>query len=905
MSLVLALNNALTGMNISQQSLAVLSQNIANANTQGYSRKVVDQQAIYLGGNGAGVSIADITRKVDGYLQKSVRLQSSTNGKAEAVSDYMDRTQLLLGKPGSVNNINAYIGNYFNSLQSLAQTPENTTLRVNAVNSASTMAQQISQLASDLQELRYQADQDIKRAVDTINENIVNLHALNETISNALAIGRPVTELLDRRDELMNDIAQYIDIQTYEKTNGRMNIFTANGISLLDESIYQLTYNPVPSAEALAENPVLAPVLLYRTDDSGNLVGNPTQLVTGGKSNTIVTPLQSGKLKGMVEMRDRDIPNMLNQLDQLAANMRDQINAVHNRGVSFPGNPSLTGTRAVYAEDFSQWTGEMRLALLGKDGAPIPSPYEDETSGMRPLTLDLSTLNTGNGAGYPSVEGIINEINQYYGIPQNKAVVGNLNNIRLASNTESLPGSPPQFSFDLDIENISAVPANVFVTNVQVLDSLGAAMTPQTSGVPTVAIDPSSSFVTTAGSNVVTVNTTAAHGFDNGDKIYLSDPGADVDGIPQEDFNRFFTIANVTPTSFEIIVDGDATAGGTFGVAGQTATPSYVTVEPGEYGRTGANGYITTSLGDNSSSPYYLVKVDVAVDDGDGDFSRAQLTYRIFNNQSNMLNDRTSVENVTGNGQMVLPNTTQAMARAMLVDENGVELPRFGGQYTTLKQGYLKIQTLSGDTVMALDSLDSVEQGKPNSAPPVVGTGRGFSHFFELNNFFETAGTDDPIASVTNSALNLKVEQRLIDNPNLISLGTLIRSAAPSNSSLPPLYTYERNIGDNSFIQQMAAFNGQLVDFPATGGLGQTRQTFSGYAGQIIGAASTNAASAQSTRENAKILMDGFAARSDSISGVNLDEELANTIIYQNAYTASTRVITVANELFDTLIQAF
>ena len=105
-------------------------------------------------------------------------------------------------------------------------------------------------------------------------------------------------------------------------------------------------------------------------------------------------------------------------------------------------------------------------------------------------------------------------------------------------------------------------------------------------------------------------------------------------------------------------------------------------------------------------------------------------------------------------------------------------------------------------------------------------------------------------------------------------------------------------------IQAIAKLGIQGVDFAAAGGLGQTKIPFGAYAGQIIGAAATNAKASQAQKENAQTLLDGYNKRSDSISGVNLDEELANTIIYQNSYSASARIITVVSTLFDTLIQA-
>lgn len=902
MSLSLALSNALAGLNVNRQSLAVLSQNIANANTRGYSRKIINQQSMYLDGNGVGVSIRDVGRKVDSYLINAIRTQTSTFGKMQTVSDYNDRTQLLLGQPGSQNSVDAFMRNFFNAVQSLGQTPENSTLRVTAVNSAVTFARETRRLASELQQLRFQADQDLGASITAINQQLRELATLNNTISSNKSLGRSVSELEDRRDVILQDLSTYLDIDTYENSNGEVNVSTAGGISLLDQSTYQLSYTPLGSTESFVNDGVLNALQVYRIDDDGNQVGTPVDLIESGTSSGVTTVLTNGRIKGLLELRDRQIPNMLAQLDMLASTMRDQFNEVHNRGIAFPGANSYTGTRPVNAEDFSRWSGQTRIAVLDREGRPIPSPYADETSGFRPLLLDLSKLNTGNDPGNPSVQGIIDEINQYYGRPQNKVVLGDLNNIRLASASSSLPGSS-EFTFDFDIENISANDADFFVTGIQVLDDTDTDITSVSENVPQVALDPASTYVTTAGSQTVTVNTTAAHGFAVGDRVYLSNPGVAVDGIPADQLEGFFTITNVTETGFDISVDTAATAGATTGVASQTATPRYAEIEAGDYRRTTDEGQITVDLSGNTSTDYYTVKVNVAAEDEDGNLQTSVLTYRVYNDQDGLLNDRYSVREVTGAGTMVQPSSTDVIARAMLVDADGNELSRTNGIYTTAEDGYLKIIAGDEEYFVAIDSLNSAEEGQPNGSPAIDGTDRGFSYYFELNNFFERY--DDNGDSLTNSAYFLDVEQRLIDNANLFSLGGLAQSARPEDESLPPYYTYERNIGDNSIVQELAGLALSAQTFLAAGGLGQSRQTFASYAGSIIGAASTNALVASSDRDNAEILLEGFSQRSASISGVNLDEELANTVIYQNAYSASARVITVASELFDTLLEAF
>jgi len=896
MSLTLSLNNALSGLNINRQSLAVLSQNIANANTQGYSRKIITQESIYIDGQGSGVDIKSVTRKIDDYLTRSIQLQNSSLSKNSTISDYSDRIQILLGKPGSQNSVDSNIGNFFNALQSLASTPENSSLRVNAVNMGKTLAGNISDLSNSLNDLRFQADQDILSAANSINADLVEINKLNKTINTESALGKSVAELQDKRDALVKDLSQYIDVQTYTKSTGEMNISTNSGVSLLDENVYQLSYKPAGSADSFVNNSSLSALEVFRLDDNGNPVGTAKELVSGGTNDTIISSVSSGKIAGLVDLRDKQIPAIINQLDNMAQVLRDSMNAIHNSGSGYPGAASLTGTHLLSASDYSLWSGQINIAVLGSDGQPAVSPYPDETI-VRPLTLDLSSMDSGNGKGQPSVQAIIDEINRNFGTPQSKTEIGNLNNISLVSNTKTLPGSPPSFNFDFNMENISASNSGVFVTGVQLFDSNGVAMATPTSTIPDVAL--AGTYNTSAGSNTITVNTTGANTLKDGDVIYLSPPSAAIDGIPSSDFGQYFTISNVTSSGFDVTVNTNAIAGGLQTVAGQTATPQYIDVAAGSSVRSTANGTITADLSANPTSPYYTIKVNVGVDDGSGNISTSVVTYRINNNTNNIINNRYVASAATGDGKIVYPTSNQPIAKAMLVDANGNELPKYQGVYTSTQQGYLKITSGSSSNYIAIDTLASAELGKPYDNPPTAATNRGFSQFFGLNNFFVDDG-DPRTVKTAGSAASLQVEQRLSDNPNLISLGKLTPT---TNSDGTSNYGYERNIGDNSVIQALATLGSQAVAFGAAGGLGQTSQSFNGYSGQIIGAASTNANAATTLKTNAQTLLDGYNQRSDSISGVNLDEELANTIIYQNAYSASARIITVVSTLFDTLLQ--
>ena len=584
-----ALTTALSSLNVNQQQLAALSNNIANANTAGYSRQVANQEAVFLDGQGAGVSIQDITRQVDQSLINAVQQQNSTVGQTGVISSYNSQIQILIGQPGNNNSLDSTVSSFFNGLQALAQTPQNTALQQAAVNSGVTLATQIQQTAQGLQGLQFQAETDINGAVTNINNDLNTLATLNQNISISTLQGQSVSGLEDQRDSALNDLAQYLNISTFTNSNGMVNVSTSNGAVLLDGATpYQLSYKAAPSVSTFVNGGTVSPLELFRTDRDGNPTGPPTLLSSGGVTSQVTTTLTSGKLAGLLEMRDQQLPDLMDQLDTLSATLRDQVNQIENSGSGFPGANSLTGERPVNADTTSQWAGSVRIAVLNSSGQPVASPYADEINGMPPLNLDLSSLNTGNGVGNPSVQGIIDAINQYYGPQQNKVELGNLNNIQLVSDTPALPGAPPGINFDLNLNNISANPASIYVTGVSVQPSTGANTTSTASPVD-IGIN---SYTTSMGSPVVQVNTAGSSaGLTVGEQVYLSSPGAAIDNIPANNLTGFFTITGVNASGFTIDAGATALAGTTTAPTGTaTVTPPYATVPSGQNGRTVANG---------------------------------------------------------------------------------------------------------------------------------------------------------------------------------------------------------------------------------------------------------------------------------------------------------------------------
>lgn len=912
MGLISSLNNAISGLNVNQQNLNILSQNIANVNTPGYSTQVANQQASFINGNAQGVSIASITRKVNEFLTAQVRVQTTTASAADTVQSYYQRVINLLGQPGGTNSMDQNVNAFFTALQNMANVPS-ASAQTTVVNAAVTLASQISGLASSVQNLRLQADTEIGTGVNTVNTILKKLHSLNTSLERAAATNENQSGLMDERDAALQQLSQYMDISTLFNLDGSVTVNTTSGVTLVGTNLTQLTYQAAPSVQTFLDNGSMSALQVVTYDQDGKAIGKPATLVTSGVSgtngtdSTVNSTITSGTFGALFEVRDKVLPNILSQLDELASTMRDEVNRLQNSGTSYPIPNSYTGERLVSGNQQSAYSGSIRIALLSSDGSAIASPYADEPYGMQPFTLDLSTLDTGNGPGNVSTDGLINAINQYFGQPQAKLKIGDINNVQLALSSDSVPASGNQMAFDFSLNNISSNSAQFFVTGATVLDSNGAVVDANpTMDLPSVTLASTGTYQTTAGSNFVTLTTAANNTLKEGDVVYLAAPSptGTIGGFSSDRLGGYFKVKNVSGNTFQIEVTGvEATTitNDTLNATGVTGLTTYATVDAGMTSRTGKNGLITADLSANTTSPYYTVQATVATIDANGNVVTSTVTYKVGAQLAGARNDLYGAESQTGQGTIVQPTSGGVQITASLVDANGSPVLKANGIYGN-RQGYLKIAANDTTKSVAIDSLDSKQIGTPNSAGVLPGTNQGFSQYFGLNNFFKTNKLISSGDTLAGSAINFGVTKTISSNPTFISIGKLVQSNQSADSSAAKNYTYRMNSGDNSISQLFAGLATKSLSFDAAGGLPTIGTTLSQYSGLIIAQTSTNLTNANNLKNDSNTLLNGFSEQSQNISGVNLDQELANTVIFQNAYSASTRVITVVSTLFQDLL---
>jgi flagellar hook-associated protein 1 FlgK len=145
----------------------------------------------------------------------------------------------------------------------------------------------------------------------------------------------------------------------------------------------------------------------------------------------------------------------------------------------------------------------------------------------------------------------------------------------------------------------------------------------------------------------------------------------------------------------------------------------------------------------------------------------------------------------------------------------------------------------------------------------------------------------------------IQVRDNIASNPALLARGVL----DSATSSLPEAGDSAVALGDGTIAQEIADMFLEALEFSATGDLPLTTISLAGYASEILSSIAVAASSAASTASFRESLFQEITFRSESISGVNIDEELRNMVLYENAYAATARIIQVVDNLFDILLR--
>ncbi|MBV1896052.1 MAG: flagellar hook-associated protein FlgK [Rhodobacteraceae bacterium] len=243
MSISSAFNSAMSGLNAASRASAIVSENIANAMTHGYSRRSLSLTSNSL--TGPGVRVIGIVRHSDPVIVANRRVGDASFASANTLAGFHTGFESLVGTVTDPSSISSRLATFESSLISSASMP-NSTQRLDIVASAARdLAQSISQAAQGVQDLRTHADKTINLQVDTLNSALESVQELNVRITAANSRGSDIASLQDQRQLLIDEINQLVPVREIERQNGQIALYTEGGAILLDGPAATVEFTPV------------------------------------------------------------------------------------------------------------------------------------------------------------------------------------------------------------------------------------------------------------------------------------------------------------------------------------------------------------------------------------------------------------------------------------------------------------------------------------------------------------------------------------------------------------------------------------------------------------------------------------------------------------------------------------
>lgn len=299
------LNIARSAIHAHQTAVRVGSQNIANAQTEGYSRqrvRLVDSSPDItpIGRLGTGVTIHDVARVRDTLLDTSFRRESARSASFDLRQDLLGQIEAVLGEP-SDTGLAASLDAFFSSWSEVAAHPSDPTARRMVVQRAEQLGSQLRSFSTQLDDLVQSTRTRLTTSVGQINDLAKEVASLNELIVREEATGITASDLRDQRDRLLDSLSQFASIKVTERSNGSVTLMVENAIVVEGNDWKQLS--------AAGEPPVVTVgAATLRVSSEGSVLGE------------LVATLQTR------------LPGVQQRLDDLARGLVVQTNALHNAG---------------------------------------------------------------------------------------------------------------------------------------------------------------------------------------------------------------------------------------------------------------------------------------------------------------------------------------------------------------------------------------------------------------------------------------------------------------------------------------------------------------------------------------------------------------------------------------------
>jgi flagellar hook-associated protein 1 FlgK len=310
-----------SSLRTSKKALATTSHNIANANTEGYSRQVMTattNSPVKSGSNvyGTGVHVKSVKREHDKLVEKKLNTSLSNHQFDESRSLQLSRVEEIFNEINS-DGMNKVMNRFFNTFRELSNQPENEVVRAMVRDNANIVVKDFKRMSGDITAAKEHMESQLKQSVVDINTLSTSIASLNVEIARIENGGGETGDLRDQRDSSIRQIAEFFEINTYEDGNGQHVVNIVGAGSLVAGG----SFNELKSG--------------YVSDDKvGSYKGEGrAEIFFVSKSQSPMTDnIKKGSIGALLKTRNEEVTILRNQLDELSHGLVHATNAIHRRG---------------------------------------------------------------------------------------------------------------------------------------------------------------------------------------------------------------------------------------------------------------------------------------------------------------------------------------------------------------------------------------------------------------------------------------------------------------------------------------------------------------------------------------------------------------------------------------------
>ncbi|HET7108443.1 MAG TPA: flagellar hook-associated protein FlgK [Candidatus Acidoferrum sp.] len=375
-SLSASLNIAIGSLLAEQGAIQTTSNNIANVNTPGYSRQRAnfsETSPIQIGTLtlGTGVQLQDVTSLRDAILDLRVNQETQQQGKLNAFLGGGQQIQALFNETTGTG-LQGPLSAFFNSFQQLSVNPNDPTARQSVITAAQNLAHTLNQTSDNLTTQQQNTDLAVKQSVTQINSLTNQIAQVNLQVAAAVGSGANPGVFVDQRQQLINQLSNYVDVSTVDAGGGSVTLTTSAGTPLVvGGQSFALTTQP---------NPVTGFQDIYSS------------------GNNITSQITAGQLAGQLQIRDQEIPSVRNSLDALAYNLSNAVNTQQQAG--FDLNGAAGGPLFTPLTQQAGAASALKVSIsdpnkIAASGGPAPGNPGDNTNANALLALQNQHLVNG------------------------------------------------------------------------------------------------------------------------------------------------------------------------------------------------------------------------------------------------------------------------------------------------------------------------------------------------------------------------------------------------------------------------------------------------------------------------------------------------------------------------------